>query len=177
MILVTKRLSGVKPRKLIAFFLLIIGAGLEPGSRRELRLRQTDRRAGQFQACANRLAIAPIIEVHCHRALPYKSMPWGQPIFLRLTALPWVNNPYRMTHPISTVREAVRALGGTQKTAMLLKVGMPAVSNMIARGEFPQGHHLKLYLALRARGIAVDEASLFGIDPGRDLDCRTVVAA
>ncbi len=61
-----------------------------------------------------------------------------------------------MTKEIETVNEIVAALGGPGRTAVFLGVGASAVSNWLADGEIPRGHHLAIYLALRRRELPIN---------------------
>jgi hypothetical protein len=172
MIGIAERLRRLNSWQLGAALLLIVCSRTDTSPASKVQLRQAQRVAAQAQPRPDRLAIPSCIYIDCHRLLPYAALPWGQPKSGLLTSSPVVNNPYSVMTKIATVNDAVRALGGTGKTARLLSVGDAAVSNMLARGEFPKGHHLTIYLALRARGEAVDEYALFGLDPGRDLGNR-----
>lgn len=61
-----------------------------------------------------------------------------------------------MRQRIETVEHIVSAMGGTRRTAVFLGVVDSAVSNWLAAGEIPRGHHLLLYLELTRRGHEVD---------------------
>jgi hypothetical protein len=65
-------------------------------------------------------------------------------------------NKSRIT--LTTVESVVEALGGTKATAEWSGLGMPAVSNWIARGWIPPEWYLALSAELESRGFKVDPA-------------------
>ena len=54
----------------------------------------------------------------------------------------------------------IDALGGASQVQALLGVGPSAVSNYRARGNFPENARIKIWQALKARGVAVDPETL-----------------
>lgn len=62
---------------------------------------------------------------------------------------------------IKSTEEVVTALGGLAATAELLEVQPNCISMMKQRG-IPAGHHLKIWLALNSKGIAIDTDAVFG---------------
>lgn len=64
-----------------------------------------------------------------------------------------------------TVDAIIASLGGSRAVQQLLGVGPSAISNYRRRGQFPDYTHLRLWQALRARGIAVDPAGLAAAQP------------
>jgi P2-related tail formation protein len=63
---------------------------------------------------------------------------------------------------VRSVQDLVSAFGGTKAMADWADVGMSAVSNWISANSIPSGYHLRLYLEIQRRCIAVD-ASVFGL--------------
>lgn len=59
------------------------------------------------------------------------------------------------TPPAASVKELVKALGGTGAVATGLGVGAPAVSMWIARGVVPWRHHGALLKLAGAAGVAL----------------------
>ena len=64
---------------------------------------------------------------------------------------------------ISSVEEAVEALGGIFETADLYGVTSSEVEEWLADDRFPQGHHLRIYVDLQERGCRVDLHGVFGL--------------
>ena len=54
----------------------------------------------------------------------------------------------------------IEALGGANQVQTLLGVGPSAVSNYRARGQFPEYARVRIWQALKARGITVDPETL-----------------
>jgi hypothetical protein len=64
---------------------------------------------------------------------------------------------------LKTVRDVVKALGGTAKTAEFTLTTLPAVSNWMAEGYIPPGWHYCISLRLESKGFEVDPCA-FGLD-------------
>ncbi len=76
----------------------------------------------------------------------------------------------RRTH--STVRSAIKALGGTACVAREVGVSMQAVSNWQTEGHIPPGYHLAFYLRLKSQGDRVSPG-VFGLsEDGRPIRTR-----
>jgi hypothetical protein len=56
---------------------------------------------------------------------------------------------------LSSVGEVIEALGGTGATAVVARVGSPAVSNWLKRGKISQERFFLIREALEARGLDV----------------------
>jgi uncharacterized membrane protein len=82
---------------------------------------------------------------------------------------------FMSTTMIASIKDLVAALGGRSAVATLLEIDPAAVTMWSSRGFIPTGHHLKLYVACRRRGIAIDEA-VFDLPPGA-LDVSTAAEA
>lgn len=67
-----------------------------------------------------------------------------------------------MAKRIDTIEGLVQALGGTGRVASMVGVDAPAVSNWMARGYIPPGHHLTLTLEAWVRGLDIDP-KIFGL--------------
>lgn len=65
---------------------------------------------------------------------------------------------------ISTLRDLVKAYGGTGKFAEFLHVVPSAVSNMLRDDELPRGYHLEVYLDCQRRNLKIDKRALFGVE-------------
>ena len=63
-------------------------------------------------------------------------------------------NKSRIT--LTTAESVVKALGGTKETAIWTGLGMPAVSNWIARGSLPPEWYRAITDELDRKGIDVD---------------------
>jgi len=59
----------------------------------------------------------------------------------------------------------IDALGGTSQVQILLGVGPSAVSNYRVRGSFPEYARVRIWQALKAKGIHVDPETLEINDP------------
>ena len=61
---------------------------------------------------------------------------------------------------MSSIDEMIEKLGGTAAVQILLGVGPSAVSNYRLRGAFPEYARIKIWQALKARGVQVDPETL-----------------
>lgn len=77
------------------------------------------------------------------------------------------NHSFMTDKPISTLRDLVKAYGGTGKFAEFLHVVPSAVSNMLRDEELPRGYHLEVYLDCQRRNLRIDKHALFGIEDER----------
>jgi hypothetical protein len=72
----------------------------------------------------------------------------------------------------TTVKAAIKALGGTASVAKEVGVSMQAVSNWQREEHIPPGYHLAFWLRLRSQGENVLPC-VFGLDEtGRPLKSR-----
>jgi hypothetical protein len=72
----------------------------------------------------------------------------------------------------TTVRAAIRALGGCASVAREVGVSTQAVSNWQADEHIPPGYHLAFYLRLQSQGQSISPC-VFGLDDsGRPLKAR-----
>lgn len=65
---------------------------------------------------------------------------------------------------ISSIRDLVKAFGGTGAMAEFLGVVPSAVSNMIAEDRLPRGYHLQVYLEADRRKMRLNKKAIFGLD-------------
>lgn len=65
---------------------------------------------------------------------------------------------------LTTVLEVVEAFGGPKAASEWADVGMPAVSNWVAREFIPPGWHYRMTVFFGAKGIEIDP-SVFGQEP------------
>lgn len=63
-----------------------------------------------------------------------------------------------------TVRETVKALGGTASVASFCGLGMPSVSGWMKEGYIPPGWHYRFHVRAQSLGYVI-EPCVFGLDP------------
>jgi hypothetical protein len=61
-----------------------------------------------------------------------------------------------MRYDINTIGELVDAFGGDTQMAGSLNLSQPAVANWKLYGKIPGRWHLRLFLAIKRRGLSVD---------------------
>ncbi|NOU05335.1 MAG: hypothetical protein HOO99_04050 [Hyphomicrobiaceae bacterium] len=57
---------------------------------------------------------------------------------------------------LTSIAEVVKAFGGTTGMAEWAGIGLPAVSNWIAKGQIPPGWHFRLDKEAQRRGYTID---------------------